>query len=72
LTAVFTPKKCCPIWPQPTRCFFATNDYALLTVQTPFPARVKLAVDADMTRKYHADEAEKVLAHCKVPVLLVR
>lgn len=42
--------------------FSATNDYALFTVQTPFPARVKLAVGADMTRKYHADEAEKVLA----------
>ena len=42
--------------------FSPTNEYTLLTVQQPFPARVKTAVGADVTRQYHEDEAEKVLA----------
>jgi nucleotide-binding universal stress UspA family protein len=42
--------------------FSPANEYTLLTVQQPFPARVKTAVGADVTRQYHEDEAEKVLA----------
>ena len=42
--------------------FSPANEYTLLTVQQPFPARVKSAVGADVTRQYHAEEGEKVLA----------
>lgn len=42
--------------------FSPANEYTLFTVQQPFPARVKSVVGADVTRKYHEDEAEKVLA----------
>ena len=42
--------------------FSPAHDYTLLTVQQPFPARVKSAVGAEVTRTYHAEEAERVLA----------
>ena len=42
--------------------FSPAHDYTLLTVQQPFPARVKSAVGAEITRTYHAEEAERVLA----------
>ena len=43
--------------------FFApTHQFTLFTVQQPFPARVKSAVGAEVTRTYHAEEAERVLA----------
>jgi len=43
--------------------FFApSHQYTLFTVQQPFPARVKSAVGAEVTRTYHAEEAERVLA----------
>ena len=42
--------------------FARTHQYTLLTVQQPFPARVKSAVGAEITRTFHADEAERVLA----------
>jgi nucleotide-binding universal stress UspA family protein len=42
--------------------FSPTHDYTLFTVQQPFPARVKSAVGAAVTRTYHAEEAERVLA----------
>ncbi len=42
--------------------FSPANTYVLFTVQPPFPARMKSAVGADIANKYHADEAEKVLA----------
>lgn len=42
--------------------FSPANEYVLFTVQAPFPARVKSAVGADLTRKYHEEEAEKVLS----------
>jgi nucleotide-binding universal stress UspA family protein len=43
--------------------FFApTHQYTLFKVQPPFPARVKSALGAEVTRNYHAEEAERVLA----------
>jgi nucleotide-binding universal stress UspA family protein len=43
--------------------FFApTHQYTLFTVQPPFSARVKSAVGAEVTRTFHAEEAERVLA----------
>jgi nucleotide-binding universal stress UspA family protein len=42
--------------------FSIANEYVLFTVQPPFPARIKTAVGADIAHKYHADEAEKILA----------
>lgn len=42
--------------------FSAAHEYTLFTVQQPFPARVKSAVGAEVTRTYHADDAERVLA----------
>jgi nucleotide-binding universal stress UspA family protein len=42
--------------------FSFENEYVLFTVQPPFPARVKSAVGAELTRKYHEEDAEKVLS----------
>ena len=42
--------------------FSHTHQYTLLTVQQPFPSRVKAAVGAEVTRTYHAEEAERILA----------
>jgi nucleotide-binding universal stress UspA family protein len=42
--------------------FAPSHEYTLFTVQQPFPSRVKSAVGAEVTRTYHADEAERVLA----------
>lgn len=44
--------------------FTASHDYNLLTVQVPFPARIKAAVGGEITHQYHAQEAEKILAPC--------
>lgn len=42
--------------------FSHSHQYTLFTVQQPFPARVKSAVGAEVTRNYHAEEAERILA----------
>ncbi len=42
--------------------FAPTHQYTLLTVQPPFPAQVKTALGAQVTRTFHADAAERVLA----------
>lgn len=42
--------------------FAPTHQYTLFTVQPPFSARVKSAVGAEVTRTFHAEEAERVLA----------
>jgi nucleotide-binding universal stress UspA family protein len=42
--------------------FASSHQYTLFTVQQPFPARVKSAVGTEVTRTYHAEEAERVLA----------
>ena len=34
--------------------FTASHDYNLLTVQVPFPARIKAAVGGEITHQYHA------------------
>ena len=40
--------------------FGANNDFTVLTVQLPLPARARAAVGADVANSYHAEEAEKV------------
>lgn len=42
--------------------FGASNDYTLLTVQPPLPARARAAVGKAIADSYHADEAEKITA----------
>ncbi len=39
-----------------------TNQYTVLTVQAPLPARARAALGKAAVDSYHADEAEKVLA----------
>jgi nucleotide-binding universal stress UspA family protein len=38
------------------------NEYTVLTVQMALPVRARAAVGKELVDKYHADEAEKVLA----------
>ena len=40
--------------------FAASNDFTLITVQTPLPPRARAAVGAEIANQYHADEAAKV------------
>lgn len=42
--------------------FGPKNDCTLFTVQTPLPARARMAVGKAVADGYHADEAEKVTA----------
>ena len=42
--------------------FTTSHDYVLFTAQNAVPPRVRSAVGKDIVQKYHADEAEKVLA----------
>ena len=38
------------------------NDYTVFTVQSPLPAGSGLAIGADVVKRFHRDEAERVLA----------
>ncbi|OSZ63395.1 universal stress protein [Hydrogenophaga sp. IBVHS2] len=40
--------------------FAASNDFTLITVQTPLPPRARAAVGAEIANQYHADEAAKI------------
>lgn len=40
--------------------FAASNEFTLVTAQTPLPPRARAAVGADIANQYHADEAAKV------------
>ncbi|PKO42959.1 MAG: universal stress protein UspA [Betaproteobacteria bacterium HGW-Betaproteobacteria-3] len=42
--------------------FSASNDYAVLSVQPGIPPRARAALGKEVVDKYHAEEAEKVLA----------
>ncbi len=42
--------------------FHPDNDYVVLTVQPPLPARARAAVGKNVVDSYHAEEAEKILA----------
>ena len=40
--------------------FAASNDFTLITVQTPLPPRARAAVGAEIANQYHADESAKI------------
>lgn len=42
--------------------FRLDNDYTVLTVQPPLPARARAAVGKEVVDAYYADEAERILA----------
>ena len=42
--------------------FVPGNDYTVFTVQAALPAGSGLAIGADVIKRYHSDEAERVLA----------
>lgn len=42
--------------------FSASNDYAVLSVQPGIPPRARAALGKEVVDKYHAEEADKVLA----------
>ncbi|EER60296.1 UspA domain protein [Acidovorax delafieldii 2AN] len=39
-----------------------SHEYTVLTVQTPLPARARAALGKEVVDKYHAEEAEKIMA----------